>query len=131
MDEEIELPADVFINPSYTVDVARAVVQLLEKDAGGIVHVVNSGEATERELAREVFRMLDMDVDVSETGEALLTGPKLPPRALLGTKKLNSEYGIKLRSWKDALRDYIRKHKDTDILLSDDIAEADTPEEQE
>src|SRR5580693_3980398 len=39
--------------PTYTVDLARAIIQLCRKNAGGIVHVTNAGDCSWFEFAQE------------------------------------------------------------------------------
>jgi dTDP-4-dehydrorhamnose reductase len=41
--------------PTYSVDLARAIVQLCRKDASGIVHVTNAGDCTWFEFAQDII----------------------------------------------------------------------------
>ncbi len=43
-------------SPTYSVDLARAIIGLCRKNASGIVHVTNAGDCTWFEFAREIVR---------------------------------------------------------------------------
>ncbi|HPZ82715.1 MAG TPA: dTDP-4-dehydrorhamnose reductase, partial [Thermogutta sp.] len=56
---------DQFCTPSYVVHVARAIIFLIQTDMYGTFHIVNDGATTWYRFAREIFRQLKMDVDIT------------------------------------------------------------------
>lgn len=103
----IRVVDDQVCTPSYTVDVAEAVVKLLDRNADGLYHVVNSGCCSWYEFAREIF--LQSGISAKLTAISSSDYPaiaKRPKYSVLSTQKLQN-LGISLRQWKDALSAYL------------------------
>ncbi len=66
----IRVVDDQWIGPSYVPHVARAVAFLLGAGHCGTYHVVNSGQTTWYGFAREIFDLLDRQVDLRPVGTA-------------------------------------------------------------
>ena len=65
--EPLRVVADEFGSPTFTHDLAEAIVELLGSgDVGGIHHVVNGGIASRATWARELFRQAGLEVDIEE-----------------------------------------------------------------
>jgi dTDP-4-dehydrorhamnose reductase len=94
---------DQFGSPTYTVDLAHATRELIEsKVEPGIYHRTNSGTCTWYEFAKEIFKVFDMDVEVSPCTTKEFPRPaKRPKYSILKTTKLDC-----LRSWQHGLRNY-------------------------
>jgi len=107
--EVVRLPVS---SPSYTPDLAQALLRLLERRARGLVHVVNDGRCSRLELAREAVRLVDPDerVEVVERA-APANGLERPGFSVLDTTRLAELIGGRLRSWSDALRHYVLEHR--------------------
>jgi dTDP-4-dehydrorhamnose reductase len=95
--------------PTYAVDLAEALVALVELGARGLYHVANGGVATWWELARAALDeagFADLEIERVATGELDLPAPR-PLRSVLDCSKAEA-LGVCLRSWRDALRAYLR-----------------------
>lgn len=97
-------------SPTYAPDVAPALIELLDRGATGIVHVVNDGAASRFELASRTVALAGFARSVTVT-----TRPE-PPNTLarpsysvLDTRKLLALIGRKLPAWDDALGRYIER----------------------
>jgi dTDP-4-dehydrorhamnose reductase len=105
--ELLRVVGDETGSPTFTHDVAEAVVDLLGSgDVAGIHHVVNGGAASRAGWARELFRQARLDVSIEEVPAA--TWPRAstpPPWAVLEPTPLPS--GEPLRPWQAALADYL------------------------
>lgn len=94
--------------PSYTADVADATVQLLERGATGLFHVVNSGDCTWYEFAAEIFRQSGVAADLTPITSAEFGAPApRPAYSVLSTAKFASVTGAPLRHWREALAAYL------------------------
>jgi dTDP-4-dehydrorhamnose reductase len=104
--EPLRAVGDEWGTPTYTADLADAIVELLAEDAvAGIHHLVNGGFASRADWAREVLRRAGLDVEVVEVPSATWERPSRPPRwGVLAPTPLPS--GEPLRSWPDAMADY-------------------------
>lgn len=102
--------------PSYTADVADATVQLLERGASGLFHVVNSGDCTWYEFAAEIFRQSGVTADLTPITSAEFGAPaKRPAYSVLSTVKLASVTGTSPRHWKDALAAYLTERRNKPV----------------
>jgi dTDP-4-dehydrorhamnose reductase len=98
--------ADEWGTPTYVLDLAEAIVDLLAADAiAGIHHVVNGGVASRADWARDVVRRAGVEVEVVEVPLTTWQRPSTPPRwGILAATALPS--GEPLRAWPDAMADY-------------------------
>ena len=95
-------------SPTYTKDLARLLVDMIETDKYGIYHATNEGYCTWYEFAKEIFHVSDTNVEVNPILTLdYPTKAKRPMNSKMNKDKLNINAFIKLRAWKDALRDYI------------------------
>ena len=105
--ERLKVVADEIGSPTYTLDLADAIVELLASEAiGGTHHIVNAGEASRAEWARELFRAAALTVDIEEVPASTWARASTPPRwAVLEPTPLPG--GEPLRAWQQALADYL------------------------
>ena len=99
--------------PTYTPDVADAIVELIAEDelspGGGtarIHHLVNGGRASRADWAREVLRATGIEVDVVEVPASTWQRASTPPPwAVLEPTSLPS--GEPMRDWRAAFADAV------------------------
>jgi dTDP-4-dehydrorhamnose reductase len=104
---EIEVVDDQRGSPTYSVDLARAIIALCRKQAEGIVHATNSGECTWFEFAREIVSNAGLSTIVRPTTSDKFVRPAERPKySVLSPRSLN-QYGITIPHWQDALRRYL------------------------
>lgn len=105
--EPLRVVGDEIGSPTYTKDLARAIVELVASRAlAGIHHVVNGGVVSRAGWARAVLAAARVEVPIREV--PLAAWPRasaVPPRAVLEPTPLPS--GEPLRSWEAALADYL------------------------
>jgi dTDP-4-dehydrorhamnose reductase len=104
--EPLQLVDDEWGTPTYTVDVADAIVELVANDAvGGIHHLVNGLFATRGDWARDVLGRAGIDLPLVDVPSSTWQRPSRPPRwGVLAPTPLPS--GEPLRSWPSAMADY-------------------------
>lgn len=97
---------DEWGTPSYVVDVAEAVAELLAADSiAGIHHVVNGLTASRADWARDVVARAGVEVEVVDVPSASWRRVSSPPRwGVLAPTSLPA--GEPLRAWPDAMADY-------------------------
>ena len=103
----LKVVGDEFGSPSYSADVAEAIVELLgSNDVGGVHHFTNQGVASRAEWARELFRLVGADVAIEEVPASTWVRASTPPAwAVLAPTPPPG--GEPLRSWQRALADYV------------------------
>lgn len=96
-------------SPTYTVDVAKAMSTLIQSDARGIFHVANSDSCTWFTFGQTILKLSGMDkVSVIPISSEKLGRPAVRPSySVLNCEKLKKETGLTLRSWSEALKDYL------------------------
>lgn len=106
--ELLNIINDQIGSPTYTKDLALLLVDMIENDKYGIYHATNEGYCTWYEFANEIFNVSDTNIEVNPivTSE-YPTKAKRPMNSKMNKDKLNINGFIKLRAWKDALKDYI------------------------
>lgn len=108
---ELQVVDDQVGSPTYTKDLAQAVKQLVDKGASGTFHVVNKGECSWFEFAKEILRLAGINTPVKAIKSTELARPaKRPAYTALDTDKLG-KMGIEMRKWQAALKDYIENRK--------------------
>lgn len=95
-------------SPTYTKDLAKLLVDMIETDKYGIYHATNDGYCTWYDFAKAIFNVSDINIEVNPivTSE-YPTKAKRPMNSKMNKDKLNINGFIKLRAWKDALKNYI------------------------
>jgi dTDP-4-dehydrorhamnose reductase len=106
--EKISVIDDMWMSPTYTKDAAEAIKSIIElKVPYGIYHVTNSEYCTWFQFAKEIFRLTGLNPNLEPIKTCQLQSKvKRPQFSALKSIKL-PKYGIKMRSWKEALRDYL------------------------
>jgi dTDP-4-dehydrorhamnose reductase len=97
--------------PTYTVDLARAIIQLCRKDARGIVHVTNAGDCSWFEFAQEIVTAAGLATRVRPVNSQQMARPApRPAYSVLSATSLR-RYGIEMPEWKHALGRYLQERK--------------------
>ena len=108
---QLEVVGDQRGSPTYTVDLARAIVQLCHKEASGIVHATNRGECSWFEFARAIVAGAGLTTAVLETTSDKVARPaKRPEFSVLSPASLE-KYIVTMQDWQDALRRYLAEKK--------------------
>jgi dTDP-4-dehydrorhamnose reductase len=97
--------------PTYSVDLARAIIELCRKNAAGIVHVTNAGSCTWFEFATEIVKQAGLTTEVRPISTQQMPRPaRRPANSALSSARLN-RLGITMPSWQDALIRYLKERK--------------------
>ena len=93
--------------PTYAVDLAGGLVDLVDVGASGLFHLANEGEATWWDLARfcvDAVGAQDLEIERGRTEDLKLPAPR-PLYSVLDSEKAALR-GVKLRDWRSAVRGY-------------------------
>lgn len=94
--------------PTYTVDLARALIDLAESGCYGVYHITNQGVTSWYGLAREIVTLTGIDARVEPVTTAEFPRPALrPANSVLDPFPLRETIGYLLPSWQDALKRYL------------------------
>ena len=95
--------------PTYSVDLAKAIGQLIETEQYGIYHFVNSGSCSRWQFANEILRLAGLTevVNTPILGKEFKRPSTPPPFGTLHNIA-GKAIGIELRPWQEALEEYMR-----------------------
>ena len=109
--DEINVVDDQFGSPTFTLDLAKAIMELIEAPSYGIYHITNSGVVTWNQFTKDIFEIAGIEnVNVVPITTEEINRPAMRPKYSPLENfnwKLNGQ--VELRSYKEALRDYIKE----------------------
>ncbi|KRF35869.1 dTDP-4-dehydrorhamnose reductase [Paenibacillus sp. Soil787] len=106
-------------SPTYTIDLARCISDIMETDKYGTYHVSNSGYCSWYEFAKEIFNSASITIDlIPVTSEQFPRPAKRPRYSVMQHSALELNGFQMIRSWKDGLKDFLIEYKDTQILIN-------------
>jgi dTDP-4-dehydrorhamnose reductase len=105
---EVRVVDDQRCTPTWVPDLADALLSLIERNAAGLYHVTNSGGATWREFAEEIFRLAGMVVRVVPiTSVQFGAKARRPAYSVLDCGRLQKALGRSPSDWHEALARHI------------------------
>jgi dTDP-4-dehydrorhamnose reductase len=103
----VDVVADAWGSPTYSIDLARALLFLATSSLRGIVHAVNSGRTTWHGFASKIVELKARKCEVRPVGQAAFPRPaRRPANSVLDTSRLSAA-GHTMRPWEAALADYL------------------------
>ena len=107
--KKLKVVDDIYMSPTYTEDAAETIWKLLlEGRPSGIYHSANDGICSWYEFAREIVNLLNLNVEIEPVDHTFYSTKAKRPL----WSPIASERGIKLRHWKEALKDFLNKKAD-------------------
>jgi dTDP-4-dehydrorhamnose reductase len=98
-------------SPTYSVDLARAIVQLCREDASGIVHATNAGDCSWFEFAQAIVARAGFRTEVRPVSTQQMARPApRPAYSVLSAASLH-RLGIVMPPWQNALERYLQERK--------------------
>lgn len=96
-------------SPTFTVDLAEGIMNIVEGGASGIFHISNTGECTWLEFAKEIVKKAGIEgVEINPISTEELSRPaRRPKNSVLSCEKYNAFVGKPLKHWGDALEAYL------------------------
>lgn len=99
---------DQFGSPTYTYDLARLLVDMIQTEKYGFYHATNEGICTWYEFACEIIRQAGMDAKVLPvSADQYPAKAKRPTNSRMSKEKLTENGFEKLPAWQDALKRYL------------------------
>lgn len=97
-------------SPTYTYDLARLLVDMIETERYGRYHATNEGECSWYEFACEIFKQAGMAVEVVPVPSSEYPSKAVrPTNSRMSKDKLDAAGFKRLPSWQDALGRYLQE----------------------
>lgn len=106
--KEVSVVNDQIGSPTYTYDLARLCVDMIQTKEYGTYHATNEGICSWYELACEIFKQAKMDVIVHPVDSTQFPTRAIRPKNSRMNKTELDKHGFtRLPSWQDALERYL------------------------
>jgi dTDP-4-dehydrorhamnose reductase len=106
--QPIRVVSDQRLAPTFTADLASAVVDAAERGAAGIVHLTASGDCSWHEFTEAIMELARVGARVEATTTATARGgADRPLNGVLARPRADALGLPRLRPWRDALQDYM------------------------
>jgi dTDP-4-dehydrorhamnose reductase len=100
--------ADQRLQPTFTADLARAILDAVESGAGGLLHLTATGACSWHEFTVAIMREAGIEVSVEPAVTTIPPGGvDRPLNGVLARQRTDSLGLAPLRPWRDALADYM------------------------
>lgn len=105
--KELGVVCDQIGSPTYTEDLSKLLVEMVEKDVVGTYHITNEGYCSWYDFAKYIFEINEIDIKVNPVfTKDYKTVAKRPLNSKLSKEKLVDDNFKKLPSWQDAVQRY-------------------------
>lgn len=104
----LKVVTDEVASPTFTMDLAGAIADLVHKRSSGLFHLTNVGACSRREWAEEVLRLVGILVPIEPVTQAEYGGPYRKPVYSVLANINAAHLGITLRPWQEALAEHVR-----------------------
>ncbi len=95
-------------SPTYTYDLARLLVDMIETEQYGRYHATNEGLCSWYEFACEIFKKAGLDVTVIPvSSDQYPAKAKRPMNSRMSKDKLDEKGFVRMPTWQDALERYL------------------------
>lgn len=108
--DKLTVVCDQFGSPTYTYDLAKLLVDMVQTDKYGVYHATNEGFCNWYEFACEIFKQTGIKVEVAPvTSDQYPTKAKRPENSRMSKEKLTASGFDRLPDWQDALARYLKE----------------------
>lgn len=111
--DELGVVSDQIGSPTYTVDLAAFILELVQTEKYGIYHCTNSGQCSWYEFAQAIFEESNLQIKVNPLTTAQYPTPaKRPSYSVLSDRALRVNGFTPIRHWRDGLKAFLNNlHK--------------------
>ncbi len=103
----VRVVSDIWMSPTYTLDVAAVVDELTQIGATGLYHCNNRGRCSWFEFASEAFRIAGVEAPIEPVAsECMVRKARRPRDSSMSNSSIETILGHPLRHWQDSLRAY-------------------------
>lgn len=106
----LQMVDDQCLQPTFTADLAEAIIDAVQRRADGIVHITSSGACSWYDFTRAIMARAGIDVPIDPINTTIAPGSVDRPLNGVLARPRSAQLGLPvLRSWKDALTDYMTR----------------------
>jgi len=104
----LSVVADQRLQPTFTADLAPAIIEAVQAGASGVIHLTAAGACSWHEFTAAIMKEAGIDVPIHETSTQIPPGGVDRPLNGVLARSRADELGLApLRPWREALADYM------------------------
>lgn len=108
--DSLNIVHDQVGSPTYTYDLCRFLIELVQTEAYGIYHASNTGTCSWYEFAKAIFEFAGVSIQVNPCSSSEFSSPASRPAYSVMDHSAIRWNGLRdLRHWRDALEDFMKK----------------------
>ncbi|MCR4598339.1 MAG: dTDP-4-dehydrorhamnose reductase [Acetatifactor sp.] len=108
--DTLSVVSDQYGSPTYTYDLARLLVDMIQTEKYGIYHATNEGFCSWYEFAKAIFEKAGKNVTVKPVTTAEYGAKAFrPANSRMSKEKLTANGFVRLPAWEDALDRYLKE----------------------
>jgi dTDP-4-dehydrorhamnose reductase len=107
---QLKMVADQRLSPTFTADLAAALIEAVEKDASGVLHLTQGGECSWFEFTEAIMDIAGLEVPIEAVETTVPAGGvDRPLNGVLARPAADAAGLTPLRDWREALEDYMSR----------------------
>jgi dTDP-4-dehydrorhamnose reductase len=104
----LKMVADQRLQPTFTADLAQALIDAVNADASGLLHLTASGGCSWLEFTEAIMELAGIDVPIEPVQTTIAPGsPDRPLNGVLARPRADALGLSELRPWRAALEEYM------------------------
>ena len=108
--DSLNIVSDQLGSPTYTYDLSKFIVDMIQTDNYGIYHATNEGVCSWFEFAQKIFEYSNINIKLNPiTTEQYPTKAKRPKNSTMSKNSLKDNGFDLLPTWEDALKRYLKE----------------------
>ena len=115
--DELGVVSDQIGSPTYTVDLAEFIIELVQTEKYGVYHCTNGGSCSWYEFAKAIFEESGIEIKLNPlTTDQYHTPAKRPTYSVLSDAALKLNDFQPTRHWRDGLKAFLNNAKNNNLL---------------
>ena len=107
---ELKMVADQRLSPTFTADLATALIEAVDRDASGVLHLTAGGECSWLEFTEAIMAIAGIEVPIEAVQTTIPPGGvDRPLNGVLAGHAAEAAGLTPLRHWREALEDYMQR----------------------
>ena len=107
---QLKMVADQRLSPTYTADLAEALLEAVEQGAAGLVHLTSSSACSWYEFTQAIVELAGIEADIEPVATTRPPGgADRPLNGVLARPRADASGLTPLRHWRDGLEAYMRR----------------------
>ena len=106
----LKVVTDQIMSPTYTYDLVTKIIELIEKNITGTIHICNGGECSWHEFATQTLKILGIDYKITKcTADTFPSPAERPSYSAMDSERLKNLGIAPMENWLEALETYLKE----------------------